>query len=205
MTNNIISINFIDPTKVTGLTSGIGGIIVGGVTGVSELTAGVDSQLLLVDSSQPTGLKWNDRFKFFMAYTTVNTNINAGFTAIPWNVEKRKDSIYTHIANSSEITVTEDGDYHIIVDVTTDINSGNNRSISTVRLVKDSGGGFMELSGSRTALYNRINNRATSSGSISWIETMNSGDKIAVQAQRTAGTSSIVTKANHCRLTIRKL
>jgi hypothetical protein len=139
--------------------------------------------------------------KYFMAYTTVNTNINAGFTPIPWNVEQISDSIYTHAANSPNITVGEDGNYQFLVDITTGIGSGNNRSESNGRILKNA----IEITGTRTFMYNRNAAQGITSGTICWIESCTAGDVISVETGRVSGTSTIFAVANHCRITIRKI
>jgi hypothetical protein len=189
MSNNIIQVNFEDPTQVTGLTTTNRNFIVGNnPNGLSELSIGTDGQIIIVDTGEPNNLRYETLYNFFMAYTNVDTSIIAGFTPIPWNVEQRSDSIYTHAANSPDITVGETGDYQIIVDVTIDSNSGG-RTTSNARILKNS----IEITGTRTLIYNRLSANGATSGTISWIESCTASDVISVEASRRNGSGGVFT------------
>jgi len=147
----------------------------------------------------------SDNGYFMGVHTSGGLSLNSGFTDITWELEKRKDSIYTHNTSTEAVQINITGDYKIIVDLSTDVTSGGGRSISEGRVMRDSGIGYSELTGTRTYMYNRTSTGGENSGSIHFIESLTSGDFIKVQAQRLSGSSTVSTIANGCRLLIERI
>lgn len=59
MSNNIINLNFIDPSQITGLTTSLGDLISGNSSGTLTITSvGTDGQVLTADSGQTGGIGW---------------------------------------------------------------------------------------------------------------------------------------------------
>lgn len=138
---------------------------------------------------------------YFMAYSTSLAVLIAGFTPIPWNIEKRKDLAYTHTVNSANISVNSDGDYQIISDIGIGQIFSNVRSSVVARLVKNS----IEIAGTRVTMYTRNQAEGVTSGTISWIESLVTNDVIAVEVFRISGTGGTVSVPSQCRITMKKL
>ena len=143
--------------------------------------------------------------QYFSAYDAGGgVSVTGTWQDIPWDTETRKDSIYTHAANGTTVTIGADGDYKITADCTT-TNSANGRTQSEIRLVVDTGGGFNEIGGTRRRIYNRNATQGDGSASITTITTFTDGDIIKLQSQVVAGSGTITTLADGCSLTIEKL
>lgn len=144
--------------------------------------------------------------RYFNAYSTSTSNISSGLTDVSWNVERRKDSIYTHSANSAEVQISTAGDYEIIYTVATNVSSGGNRSESEAAVFrKPNAGAYSEVAGTRIYMYNRTASGGYGSGTRSIVLTIAANDTVKVQAARTVGTSTIVLINGGCGITIRKL
>ena len=141
----------------------------------------------------------------FVAHdSTGGTDITAGFTAIAWDIEDKKDNIYTHAASSSEIAFNVTGDYSIRCEISIDMSSGNNRSNSVVRIMKDTGSGFIEISGTRAYSYHSDSTQGIGTISISTdLIGINRKDKIRIETMRLSGSSTLVTVANGSRIQIK--
>jgi hypothetical protein len=141
--------------------------------------------------------------QFFMAYhNTGGINLDSGFADITWEIEKRKDSIYTHATNSPVIEFRKAGDYKIITEISTDVASGFSRSASEARLSSNTGSGFTPIDGTLAYMYNRTSTGGENTASITFVETFSVGDQIKVEARRISGTSTIETLENACRIYI---
>ncbi len=139
----------------------------------------------------------------FDAYNTVATNISAGFTDIPLDVQRVADSSYTHVAGSGVVTINQDGLYDVTYTVSNDVTSGSTRSISQSRLSLDNGGGFSPVLGSDSFGYNRTAAGGESSSTRNILLSMDSGDQIKIEASRIAGTSTILTISGGSGLTMK--
>ena len=143
---------------------------------------------------------------FFMANdTSGNINIDSGFTPITWNNEIKKDSIYSHIGNSSDIMFLQSGDYLVKAEISIDQTSGSNRSNSIARLVQDSGSGFMEIIGTRSYGYHRDNINGQSTSNINFfMSSASKNTKIRVEALKSVGNGTLKTIKNGSRIIIEK-
>lgn len=139
----------------------------------------------------------------FHAYDAAGCiSINDGFTPITWDTEVRKDSVYVHANNASAITINRTGYVVIVADICIDATTGTSRTASLARLMINTGAGFVELSGSRTAMYHRQSTQGATAGSITRLVNITSGTQIRLEAQRTSGTSFLGTLPHGCRITI---
>jgi hypothetical protein len=105
------------------------------------------------DAVAPSGLHGSDAHLFHAYDTTGGTTISTGWTDIPLDTEVKDGSDYTHdlVTNNDEVTINSTGYYKLTYDVTF-----NNASTTTDRnaitaLQVDTGGGFAELVGTRSA------------------------------------------------------
>lgn len=66
-----------------------------------------------------TSATYSGPARWFAAYSTSSATVpsTTTFTLIPWNVEQRKDVIFTHALNSTSVTVSQAGWYRIIADI----------------------------------------------------------------------------------------
>jgi hypothetical protein len=144
----------------------------------------------------------------FSGYDEVGgTTVGTTWVDVPINAEYKKTSGFTHSTTVSpaEITITSSGTYKITCDITIDISSGTARSESILRLMGDSGSGFVEISGTRAVIYNRTLNNGASTSSINIILDLTDGYILKAQASRSNGSSTLVLVANGSRFTIHKI
>lgn len=131
-----------------------------------------------------------------------STNLTYGYTAVPWDTVELSDAIYSHVNNSSDITVNANGWFRIEVEMSTEVLYNSSRTTSVARIMRDSGKGFEEVSGSRAHFYNRQNKSGQTSAAFSRTIQLAAGDKIRVEASRDSGGGYIYTIANSCRINI---
>ena len=148
-----------------------------------------------------------DSIGYFDAYhSTGGVSIVAGFTDITLGVQRKIDSIvYSHTAGSAEVTVNETGTYIVSARMSTDVTVGATRSTSEMKLQLNSGGGFADISGTRSLMYNRVNSAGESSCRITAVLSLTTGDIIKMQARRVQGTDTVVTRAEGCSMLLYKI
>jgi len=140
---------------------------------------------------------------FFDAYDTVGgTNISSGWTDVPLDGERIKDSAFSHASPSAEVTINTAGTYLVLARVGTDISSGSTRSESEMRVMLDSGFGYAEIPGSRGIMYNRDASQGGTHASVALILSLNVGDKVKIQAQRISGSSTVILLSDNSGLVI---
>lgn len=184
---------------------GKGSIIVADGTGkVKAVTPGNSNQVLRIDPNEPLGVRWDvatQNYYFSALGPDTNLTIGAGFTAIPLTTITKNDPIFTHITNSSEINIMQDGDYLVSIDFTGEVNS-NKKYGFMVRLTRDTGDGFSEVGGTRAVCYA---NNGKNTCSATTVVSLLSGDSIRVEAQKISGTSSVFALINATKITIQSL
>lgn len=145
----------------------------------------------------------------FMAYATGNTTVasSPSYTDIPFNVQNRTNTNYTHTLGNTDITINTTGYYKVSVDISTQIGNGSTqRTISRGRVAING----TAVPGSETYMYNRGTggaiNLSQNTGSIQMVILITAGDVLTVQVQKYAGgaASSIETIANAVRVLIQK-
>lgn len=168
---------------------------------VEELSSGNGVTVV----SYPT---FNNRY--FCAINSADTTgivLASSWVDMPWDTEKRKDTIYTHstVTNNDRITINETGDYEVTLDVSTDVSSGNSRTISEIRLVKFTGTSDIFISGSLGKLYNRTSTGGGSTSTVSLIETFTANEIIKAQVRVLTGTNNVFVESDATRINLKKL
>jgi hypothetical protein len=188
--------------------------IAGEIMGTAAITTPDPADELLVEDADAGQVKKaitvEDLFSFIICFdgadSTGGTDISAGWTDVPINVERLKDTGYTHTSPSAEVTITNGGRYEIHADVSTDVSSGAGRSICAARLsLNTGGGGHNPIADTLTWMYARSSASGESTGSIHIIDDFGNGDIIKIEAQRYAGSDTCVLKADGTRLTIKRI
>lgn len=134
---------------------------------------------------------------------TGGTDISGGATDIPFDTEVYKDSDwFTFSATSAVITILKAGVYRVSYYVGTDVSSGSARSSSRADLYKDAGGGYAIIGGTKGLMYNRQATNGEDSCGMSILHSFSANDLIKIQAQRIAGTDTVVTVADASGLLI---
>jgi hypothetical protein len=141
--------------------------------------------------------------KFFNAYhTSVVSVASTTFVEIPWDVEVRKDEIYTHAGGAAGITVSETGWYEITAEISSQIEAGDgsSRTIGSTRITVN-GTPFGETI---SFMYNRTAQRGHYTTNITIMQELTAGDVLRVEINRAFGTSTIstVTEANRISLAL---
>ncbi len=183
---------------VTG-PQGIQGDSVTGPQGIQ----GIDGPTGPIGPSGATGPALSTVEERFSGYdTTGGTDVTSGWTDIPLDTEHEKTSGIAHTASSAEVTVNQDGTYHIAGQATCNQTTGSSRSQVQMRLMLDTGGGYAEVGGTRRSMYSRNNTEAENSGAFAIILSLVSGYKVKLQAQRSSGSGTILLLADGSALTL---
>jgi hypothetical protein len=140
----------------------------------------------------------------FDGYNTDPSSIDTAWVDMPINIERLKDSIFTHLTDSAEVTITEDSRYSIVARVSLDEQSGNNRTEGEIRILEDTGSGFVEVPGTRGYLYSRQNSQGANTATVKFIKDYSVNSKIKVQARRSSGNSTLEFIPNGSSLIIQK-
>lgn len=170
-----------------------------------------DGQLLMTDSQSATGLSYvdvstilNANKKIFSAYDSAGSiNISGGPTAITWATESRKDSdCYTHAVNSSSVTVTKNGNYHVTANITAATAVSLIQTTCYSRLEINTGSGFVTVPGATS-----WGNLGTITGgaatmTIDYVGSVTSGSIFRIVSERISGAGLTATIINASRLTI---
>ena len=165
------------------------------------------NNLIIADSNESSGIRFFTLPGNFSAYDSAGeVDINSGFTAITWNTEDHKDSShYTHEGGSSNITLNITRKYKITVDISTYVISGNNPTSTEARLVIDAGGGFTEMLGTKSFIFNRNSSTGHGTTSITKYYSATAGDIIRLEAQKLSGNNILATCPNGCRIIIENI
>jgi len=193
-------------------------LTVSGILALSETTAPLstagygkiylDSSDGLLHFKDSTGSDFilNAPLHYFYAYDAGGgVDINSGWTDIPLDTEVEKDAAFTHAADSPEITIEEDGLYEVSYYISTDISVGTNRTESETKMQIDDGTGYFDIPGTFATIYNRTLERGSTNASVTFLHQFNAGDRIKLVAQRSFGTSSIVTTPDSTGVRIKSL
>lgn len=182
-----------------------GSVIVHDGTRVVGVSPSANNDILIYDPDETAGVKYVTGPQTFSTYN-INTevDISSGWTDIPWEVQAKVDPAYTHDSGNAEVTFNESGNYQTKVDIGTYVTSGNSRTESLIRVVKDTGGGYTEVNGTRGSMYNRNSAQGRNSTHINMILPFDSGDKIKVQGQVSSGSNTVLTEGNYCRFFLQK-
>ena len=112
---------------------------------------------------------------------------------------------FPYSVSEGEFTFQESGKFLIEVEVSCIITTSS-RSTTEAWLEKDTGGGFSELSGTRSTGYSR--HSSTGQGTtqtFSWAGTVNKGESLRVRAERVNGTDTHQIEANFSRIKIMRI
>ena len=152
--------------------------------------------------------EFNNRYLYMInSADTTGINTAASWVDLPWNTENRKDDIYTHstVTNNEQIEFNTAGDYEITVQLSTDVSSGGNRTVSEARLVRLDGTTDTFIAGTVGRMYNRSTTGGSSSTAISAIETMAANDVIKAQVRVLSGNNTLFVESDATRMKIKKV
>jgi hypothetical protein len=193
--------NILGSVRVTNLTNtsgvGTGALIIDGGTSISKnltVSGGLQLNEPLINNS-----------KFFMAVHTITTSVSSTTSSqLQWNTEIRKDTgLFFHPVNSPNIDVLETGWYEIIVEITTQIESGDggDRTIGTNRITVNN----VLITGSTSFMYNRTANQGYNTTNLVIIQNLTENDRLNVDINRIGGSSTITSVNNACRIFISRI
>lgn len=143
----------------------------------------------------------------------ISTYDNAGGQTFTGTITINLDTVKANTNSSifslatDVITVNANGSYAFSYDCTLGINTGSNaRSQCQTFLEVDTGGGFVEVDGSRAATYNRNLAQGQNTSSMSNLTlSVAAGDQFRLRATRISGSSTIVTIADGSRLSVMRV
>lgn len=135
------------------------------------------------------------------------TNLVIGITWGGQRFALPSGSVFSHTANTSELTVTREGYYKFVYMLSFDVTGGAPDSeIQSFISLKPSGGSFVPVSGSyswiSTGFSVSASRNSTSKTIILWL---NAGDSVKVNVERTAGNGTISTLPEGCSLVVERL
>ncbi|ARR74925.1 hypothetical protein SAGO17_0005 [Mimivirus AB-566-O17] len=183
-----------------------------------KLSVGSESQVLTVDASQPTGIKWANvssgtggtgsdpnSNKYCNLYSSGSQTFSDSYQDLLFDSDRRIDDIYTHsLLEQNIIEFNLPGKFLISFRMTSFVETGNNNSTSSVRLVSDTGGGYTEIPGTQAFMFNRDDDNGCNTSSIIFIYQAASNEKIKIQFKRDSGSSTIKSLQNGSELLIIK-
>ena len=125
--------------------------------------------------------------------------VSSAWADLTWTDEVRKDTGFTHSTNSAEITFTVAGDYLVTVDITTEVTI-DDRTSGVFRMMQNG----VEISGTRTATYQRLAADPYGQASITRLITVSSGDIVKIQGYSNRSSAGVRTLADGCRIYIER-
>lgn len=139
--------------------------------------------------------------KYFDAYDSIGGQTFTTET-ITLNLTQRENS-GEFTLSSNEITINQDLEkVMLVVSTSTDIFTGAARSVSRSFVEIDTGGGYAELAGMRSFMYNRTSGKGAATGSSQGVFSFTAGDKIRIRLNRFTDGDTITTISNSSRVTI---
>ena len=158
----------------------------GAVSSVFGRTGAVTAQTGDYDYTEVTNAQ--RVFTRFNALSTSTASIANTNVDVTWNTERKKDSDFTHAANSTDITCNFDGEVEVNVEVRT---TGNNRVEAILTLLIDSVAQTGAISSNYTL---RDGDQNTGSVWLYWWTEVSSGEVIKINAEGdTDGTCTLTT------------
>lgn len=151
---------------------------------ISGATAPTLGQVLTATSS--TTANWQNpesTIKYIDVYSNSISTFTDTYIDITFDVERHKDSEFTHTANSAEITINATDIYELTWTISVTNNDTIEHGDSIGHLMLDTGSGYNEVTGSISYGYHNKNAPYNSHGR-SVILSLNSGDKIKLQVKR---------------------
>ena len=168
-------------------------------TGVTVTDGGSGVATVTIASGEGGGT-----LKYIDVYSTSTNTFASSYIDVPLNVERHKDSDFTHAANSAEITVNTTDTYEIIMRISVDVASSS-RTSSISRLMLDTGSGYAEVAGSFAYGYHRTTSQGESTMFSSIILALDSGDKVKMQVKREDGSGTLQLISGASGISIKKL
>ncbi len=131
-------------------------------------------------------------------FTTTLTTIN-----FATNIRQDADYVAATVVGGTEVTINEPGTnwYRVTYNIGVDISTGTSRSNSRAELQVNT----TAVPGSNAYGYHRTSAAAENTLSKTVVVQLAQNDVVRVQALRIAGTSTLITLANSCTLTIEKV
>jgi len=169
-----------------------------------RVPVGTNNQVLIANSAASPGVQWTNAsnlFNAFEAFCGINdtggTNLTAVWADITLLTELKKTSNMTHTASSAEVTVVTAGTYAISGFVSGFASSGG-ESNAEARLMRFTGAGpYAEVAGTRVCIpLDQNGNDDRSTGTFCIVFDVVAGDKFKLQASRTSGAATLVTRAS---------
>lgn len=151
-----------------------------------------------------TGAQWENqitRKRIDLVNTTIETITNGVWTTLSWNVERLKDSTFTHIADSEEITVNSTDLYQITYHVV--YTTGGNSKTYQCRVEKDTGGGYVAIQYSN--IYGSSSGNEGNTIGSTFFESLTAGDKIRVTGQAISNSTTFFSKVGASHITITRI
>ena len=154
------------------------------------------------------GTEWSEvtisgSLVYFDAYDNAGgTTVGDYWVDVPLTVERQKTDEFAHGIGSSELIVNATGIYIILARATVSISTGTSRTDSSMRLVIDTGGGYVEVPGTSAIMYHRTLNYGENTGNFSAILSLNYNDRIKIQVKRDNGYSTLQLLADGSSLSV---
>lgn len=153
-------------------------------------------------------LQTNLSIDMFSACDTVGgLYLNNGYVPIKWNKVNYADSfVFEHVDGSSDILIG--GSEPMLLSISAEVstfNTDSNRSGCVMRLMSDTGRGFVEVRGSRAYQYNRTSASSRNTAGCTVGLAVQPGNRLRVEASIDTGKGDLYTQANASRIQILKL
>lgn len=142
--------------------------------------------------------------QFVGADTSGGVSIDSGWTDVEFDSVLRNQGFSIN-GQGTILTVDNGGPMVVSAMVTIDQSGGSNRSDAEIRLLLDTGAGFVEVPGTRGTIYSRNNAQGTASATLVSGNVYSAGDQLKVQARKLGGNGNLFTRANGSTLSVHSI
>lgn len=184
-----------------------------------RLPVSTDEFVLTCDSTDPNGVIWKNLTpavvgadvdpnvnNYLDIYQSTPLTLTSSYQDVEFQSQRTVSGNFTHeLTNPSIITFNLTANFYIFLKMTTDVIVDNgDETLCTFRIVKDTGGGYVELPGSLGFIFNENEDKvACQTSSLTRLHNFSLGDSIKIQLKKDASSgANIETLINNVELLI---
>ena len=169
---------------------------------VARFPVGSTRQVLTANSVQPSGLSWVDlpEAAFANYYHSVSyAGITTTASTLPFNTARITNAAFT-LSGSSELTINTDGSYRVDFGCSSSESSNNDATVD-MWIELDTGGGFVEVGGTRSRWFHDSSDEEGGNSGFATLD-LDATDVIRIRGQVVDGADTMNTLADSLRLSI---
>lgn len=166
-----------------------------GLTGDQGIQGGQGN----VGAQGVTGGGQGSNFDAYLA--TAGQNVDVEIT-IPLDTNRVVDAAFLHTAPTGIVLIQTSARYVLLGRCGTEVSVGNQVTTSEFFLEVDTGGGFVEVPGTRGRMFNRAAGEGGTHAAVQAIVDLGVGDLVRMRALRLSGPNNIILEDDNCGLVI---